>query len=167
MHRIQKAYEEYFSTVQNYLLFLTGGNHDLAEELTQETFYRAVKNIHRFEGKSKISTWLCQIAKYTFYQYLEKKKRRHEVPLEEAFDIAYGEEVEQAYIQNETKKEFYEKIASLNDAMREVLMLRLSGELSFREIGDIFGKTENWARVTFYRGKEIIGKELQEHDISK
>ena len=125
---MKRVCEEYYSTVYGYLLTITGGNYDLAEELTQETFYRAIKNAGQFRGDCKMTTWLCQIAKYTFYQHLDKKNRRKEVSIEEA--------------------------------LKDVLMLRLSGELSFREIGEILGKTENWARVTFYRGKQILGKEL-------
>lgn len=73
---IKEAYEQYFNTVYGYLCTLTGGNHNLAEELTQETFYRATKKISEFRGESKMSTWLCQIAKYVYYQSLDKRRRR-------------------------------------------------------------------------------------------
>lgn len=73
---IKKAYEEYYQTVFGFLLGITAGNYDLSEELTQETFYRAAKNIGKFRGDCKMSTWLCQIAKYAYFQYLDKQKRR-------------------------------------------------------------------------------------------
>lgn len=155
------AYEEYYQTVYKFLMGLTVGNHELAEELTQETFYRATKNIGKFRGDSKMSTWLCQIAKYAFYQYIDKKNRQKEVPLETVVDIALEEEVEKSYIQNETKLSLYKKIQELESPMKDVVMLRLTGDLSFREIGDILGKSENWARVTFYRGKQILGRRLE------
>ncbi|MBQ4529891.1 MAG: sigma-70 family RNA polymerase sigma factor [Lachnospiraceae bacterium] len=155
------AYEEYYQTVYKFLMGLTAGNHELAEELTQETFYRATKNIGKFRGDSKMSTWLCQIAKYAFYQYIDKKNRQKEVPLETVVDIALEEEVEKSYIQNETKLSLYKKIQELESPMKDVVMLRLTGDLSFREIGDILGKSENWARVTFYRGKQILGRRLE------
>ncbi len=157
---MKRVCEEYYPTVYGYLLTITGGNYDLAEELTQETFYRAIKNAGQFRGDCKMTTWLCQIAKYTFYQYLDKKNRRKEVSMEEAIEVAAVQQLEKEYISNEQKVEIYKKIQQLESPMKDVLMLRLSGELSFREIGEILGKTENWARVTFYRGKQILGKEL-------
>ena len=78
---IKRVCEEYYQTVFGYLVSITGGDHDLAEELTQETFYRAIKNAANFKGECKMSTWLCQIAKYTFYQHIDKKKRQKEVPM--------------------------------------------------------------------------------------
>ncbi|MBQ6697086.1 MAG: RNA polymerase sigma factor [Lachnospiraceae bacterium] len=157
---MKRVCEEYYSTVYGYLLTITGGNYDLAEELTQETFYRAIKNAGQFRGDCKMTTWLCQIAKYTFYQHLDKKNRRKEVSMEEALEVAAVQQLEKEYISNEQKVEIYKKIQQLESPTKDVLMLRLSGELSFREIGEILGKTENWARVTFYRGKQILGKEL-------
>lgn len=162
MKRIKKAYEEYYQTVYGYLLGITAGNYELSEELTQETFYRATKNIGKFRGDCKMSTWLCQIAKYTYYQYLDKQKRRKEVPLEAAVDAVIDEEIERNYIDNEAKLTIYKKIQKLGSPMKDVFMLRLSGELSFKEIGDILGKSENWARVTYFRGKQILGKEMEQ-----
>lgn len=157
---MKRVCEEYYQTVYGYLITITGNNYDLAEELTQETFYRAIKNSGQFRGDCKMSTWLCQIAKYTFYQYLDKKNRRKEVSMDVAIEVAAEQQLEKEYISNERKLEIYKAIQKLESPTRDVLMLRLSGELSFREIGEILGKTENWARVTFYRGKQMIGKEL-------
>lgn len=157
---IRLSCEEYYQTVFGYLITLTSGDYDLAEELTQETFYRAIKNAGKFRGDCKMSTWLCQIAKFTFYQHLDKKNRRKEVSMEDAAPLTMDQQIEREYISNEQKLEIYKKIQALESPTRDVLMLRLSGDLSFREIGEILGKTENWARVTFYRGKQMIGKEL-------
>lgn len=107
-----------------------------------------------------MSTWLCQIAKFAFYQHLDKKNRRKEVSMDTAVEVTANQQIEKEYIANEQKVEIYKKIQGLETPTRDVLMLRLSGDLSFREIGEILGKTENWARVTFYRGKQMIGKEL-------
>ncbi len=161
---MKEVYEEYYHTVYGFLIGLTGGDDDLAQELTQETFYRAVKNARKFRGECKMSTWLCQIAKYSFYQYVDKKKRRKEVPLEEAMEAVVGEQLEQSFLQKEGKISIYKKIQALESPMKDVVLLRISGDLSFREIGDILGKSENWARVTFYRGKQIIGRELEKDD---
>ena len=157
---IKQICEEYYQTVYGYLITITGGDYELAEELTQETFYRAIKNAGKFRGDSKMSTWLCQIAKFAFYQHLDKKKRRKEVSMDDASLLTANQQIEKEYISNEQKLEIYKKIQSLESPTRDVLMLRISGDLSFREIGEILGKTENWARVTFYRGKQMIGKEL-------
>ena len=157
---MKKICEEYYQTVYGYLVSITGGNIDLAEELTQETFYRAIKAAGKFRGECKMSTWLCQIAKYDFYQHLDKKKRRKEVSMDDAIEVAAEQQIEKEYISNEQKLEIYKKIQQLESPTKDVLMLRLSGELSFKEIGEILGKSENWARVTFYRGKQMIGKEL-------
>lgn len=161
---MKKVCEEYYQTVYGYLVTITGRDYDLAEELTQETFYRAIKNVNKFRKDCKMSTWLCQIAKYTFYQYLDKKNRKKEVSMDTVIDIAAEQQLEKEYISNEQKLEIYKKIQQLESPAKDVLMLRLSGELSFREIGEILGKTENWARVTFYRGKQMVGKELEENE---
>jgi len=157
---MKRVCEEYYQTVYGYLITITGGNYDLAEELTQETFYRAIKNAKQFREECKMSTWLCQIAKYTFYQHLDKKNRRKEVSMDVAIEVAMEQQIEREYISNEQKLLIYKKIQGMESPTKDVLMLRLSGELSFKEIGEILGKTENWARVTFYRGKQVLGKEL-------
>lgn len=164
MQDMRQVYEEYFHTVYGFLMGLCGGDDDLAEELTQETFYRAIKNSGKFRGECKMSTWLCQIAKYTYYQYLDKKKRHREVSLEDMTDTGIDELLEQQFIENEGKLAVYKKIQELPSPMKDVFLLRLTGDLSFKEIGNIFGKTENWARVTYYRGKQILGRELEQDD---
>lgn len=161
---IKEAYEQYFNTVFGYLCTLTGGNYDLAEELTQETFYRATKKISEFRGECKMSTWLCQIAKYAYYQSLDKKRRSREVSFEEAVELAMQEEVEKTLEDAEAKLHIYKVIHTLPTPMRDVVMLRLTGDLSFKEIGDVLNQSENWARVTFYRAKQILGKELNKNE---
>ena len=161
---IKEAYEKYFNTVYGYLSTLTGGNHSLAEELTQETFYRAIKKIPQFRGDSKMSTWLCQIANFVYYQSLDKKRRGKEVSLDEAVENAMQEELQKSLEDAEAKMNIYKVIYKLPLPMRDVVMLRLTGELSFKEIGDIMAQSENWARVTFYRAKQILGKELKKDE---
>ena len=154
---IKEAYEKYFNTVYGYLSTLTGGNHSLAEELTQETFYRAIKKIPQFRGDSKI-------AKFVYYQSLDKKRRGKEVSLDEAVENAMQEELQKSLEDAEAKMNIYKVIYKLPLPMRDVVMLRLTGELSFKEIGDIMAQSENWARVTFYRAKQILGKELKKDE---
>ncbi len=161
--QMEGIYEEYHHMVYGYLVGLTGGDRELSEELTQETFYRAVKNIHKFRGDSMISTWLCQIAKYVFYQYIDKKKRHGEVSLDTVQELYEQKRFEETLVEQEGKVEIFKMVQQLPEQMKDVMMLRLSGELSFREIGEILGKSENWARVTYYRAKQMVGKELRKH----
>ena len=151
---MKKIYEEYFETVNKYLFCLTHDN-DISEELTQETFYKAVQKINTYKGECKISVWLCQIAKNLWYDQCRKKKKIINIE-EELFDIQAIETTESQVISNEEKISLYKKIQKLDDKTREVIYLRITGELSFKEIGTILNKTENWARVTFYRVKNKL-----------
>ena len=146
-------YRQHAQTVYKFLLSQTR-DPGLAEELTQETFYQAVRSIDRFDGKCKVSVWLCQIAKHLWYQQLRKQKR--EVPLsEEGVDVPLPS-VEEETLDRAGRLELLRQVHSLSEPYREVVYLRAFGDLSFREIGDVLGKTETWARVTFYRGKEKL-----------
>ena len=155
MQDIEKLYEEYFETVNKYLFCLTHNN-DISEELTQETFYRAVRKIDKYKGECKISVWLCQIAKNLWYDECRKNKRTINAGEDSLFDIQETNTTEEEVIANDEKMLLYKKLQLLDDKTREVMYLRLSGELSFKEIGIILNKTENWARVTFYRGKNQL-----------
>lgn len=156
---MEHIYQTYAQYVYRYLLSLTH-HADLAEELTAETFYRATYSLHRYDGSCKISVWLCQIAKHLWYQQQDKRRRRRtQEPLpDDAIDP--GKTPEQQAVLREEKMALYQAIHSLHEPMREVVHLRLSGEFSFAEIGEILGKTENWARVTFYRAKQKIMEEI-------
>lgn len=154
MINIEEIYNEYFKVVYRYLFCLTR-NSDKAEELTQETFYRAVQKIDSFNGNSKISSWLCQIAKNLYLDELKKEKRKTE--LNDEVDIIDKDfDLENQVIFKEDKILLYKKIHNLDNITKEVIILRINGELSFKEIGLVFNKTENWARVTFYRGKQKL-----------
>ena len=111
-----------------------------------------------------MSTWLCQIAKFVYYQSLDKKRRRQEVSFEETIVIEAPQDPQKQVEENDAKLHIYKVIQQLPSPMRDVVMLRLTGELSFKEIGDILTQSENWARVTFYRAKQILGKELKKDD---
>lgn len=153
MQNIEQIYKEYFETVNKYLFCLTHNN-DISEELTQETFYRAVKKINSYKGDCKISVWLCQIAKNLWYDQCRKNKKT--INAEDLFDIQNTNIAEEKTISNVEKILLYKKMQRLDEKTREVIYLRLTGELSFKEIGNILNKTENWARVTFYRGKKYL-----------
>ena len=150
---LETMYMEYANTVKHFLISLCG-NFDLAEDLTQETFYQAVRSIDRFDGSCKVSVWLCQIAKHLWYQHLRKANRETELP-EEA-ELPLVPSAEEEAVSRSGQLDLLRRVHELPEPGREVVYLRAFGGLSFREIGDVLGKTETWARVTFYRGKERL-----------
>ncbi len=151
---IEEIYEMYSRKVFLFLLSKTNNEH-LAEELTQETFFQAVQGIDRFKGNSSILTWLCGIAKNVWLKYL----RNHQeiLSMEDAgLEIADTHDLSIQWEQ----KEILQLIHAMHEPVREVMYLRLISNLSFAEIGEIIGKTETWTRVTFFRGKQKIVKEI-------
>ncbi len=161
MHQWKKEMEEYAELVFKYLMTLCG-EADLAEELTQETFYRAIRSSGGFDGSCKVSTWLCQIAKHVWYQELDKRRRRKEVPLE---DKVSAGGVETDYCKKESTMEVMKAVHILEENAKEVFLLRITGGFSFREIGEICGRNENWARVTFYRAKQKVIEEVRKYEV--
>lgn len=153
MDDMDAIYRNHAQTVYKFLLAQCR-DPDLAEELTQETFYKAVRSIERFDGSCKLSVWLCQIAKHLWYQYLRKHQQKP-VPLE-AEPESYFPSAEEGLLAQEERLALLRQIHQLPEPQREVVYLRAFGNLSFREIGDVLGKTETWARVTFYRTKEKL-----------
>ena len=160
MEDMEQVYQRHAQTVYKFLLAKTRNEH-LAEELTQETFYQAVKSVDRFDGTCKVSVWLCQIAKHLWYQSLRRQKR--EVP---AGDLpeSPGPSAEEGLLEREGQLDLLRLVHNLPEPAREVVYLRAFGGLSFREIGDVCGRTETWARVTFYRSKEKLRNGGMEHE---
>ncbi len=157
---MQRNYQEYARTVYKYLLSLTR-DEQIAEELTQETFCQAIKSCEKYDGSCSMPTWLCAIAKNVLRTY----RRKHppfedidDIP-EEAFAVPSAESGAEA---SDERVRLFRRLHELPEPYREILYLRIFGGLSFREIGEVQGKTENWARVTFYRGKEKLRDTLSE-----
>ena len=167
MQSMEEIYQQHAQAVYRYLCSLAG-DEDLSEELTQETFAQAVSSIGRFDGSCKVSTWLCAIAKNQLMTY----RRKH--PLQESLDElsenggALGSGTapspEEETLAVERRKRLYAAIHESPEPGREVLYLRLLGGLSFKEIGDVLGQSENWARVTFYRGKEKLKGKVRDDE---
>ncbi|WP_461204900.1 RNA polymerase sigma factor [Clostridium sp. DL1XJH146] len=152
MNDFDEIYRLYGDQIFKYLVCLTG-NIELAEELTQETFYQAIKSINNFKGECKLSVWLCQIAKFSYYKYRNNHcKRKNELENTNIY-IQAIETPENILINSEDKLKLYKAIHKLKEPYKEVVNLRTFGELKFKEIGDVFNQSENWARITFYRGK--------------
>ncbi|MBE5958859.1 MAG: sigma-70 family RNA polymerase sigma factor [Lachnospiraceae bacterium] len=165
MQSLDEIYQKYAKSVYKYLMSKTR-NEDIAEELTQETFYQAVKSIDRFDGSCHITTWLCAIAKNQYLTYLRKN------PQMEEFDSVENSKVvtdnisspESELLAKQNRLELMKMLHLCPEPTREILYLRIFGNMSFAEIGEVMGKTENWARVTYYRGKEKLRKELSGYE---
>lgn len=152
------------SIVFRFLLSLCR-NEDLAEELTAETFYQAYLHIDKFKGKCKPETWLCQIAKNALYQ--ETKRTRRSVPWEHLETAEADEDILERLSNKEQALEIHKNLHHLSDPYKEVFMLRVLGELRFKEIADIFGRSESWAKVTFYRAKDKLIELMEEENETK
>lgn len=160
-HDMDDVYRQHAQTVYQFLLAQTR-DADLAEELTAETFYQAVRSIGRYDGSCKLSVWLCQIAKHLWYRHLQKNKRQTE-SLSEDIVLCVPSAEEEA-VATEDHIALLRAVHALPEPAREVVYLRSFGGLSFRQIGDVLGKSENWARVTFYRGKERLQKGAEQDE---
>ncbi len=150
-----EIYTEYFSSVYKYVLTLCR-NETIAEEVTQETFFKAMRQIDKFNGSCKLYVWLCQIAKNTYFS-LSKKRKRVALDIDADFPDT-ASDLEKDYFDKETASRLHVLLHDLKEPYKEVFTLRVFGELPFFQIGELFGKTDSWARVVFYRAK----KRLQE-----
>lgn len=150
-----EIYAEHFSDVYRYVLTLCR-NEAIAEEITQETFFKAMRNIDQFNGSCKLYVWLCQIAKNTYFSLSQKRKRI--VPDIDADFPDRTSDIEKDYLDKEAAMRLQVLLHNLNEPYKEVFTLRVFGELPFSQIGELFGKTDSWARLIFYRAK----KQLQE-----
>lgn len=159
MNAYDEIYQQYAREVYLYLLKLSG-NPALAEDLMQNTFLKAVEKQDTFQGKSKISTWLCAIAKN---EYLNewKRKENQNLPLDVAKEYI-GQSFENKMVDKEFSKKIHKILHGMKEPYKEVFTLRVFGELSFREIGELFDRTDLWARVTYRRAKEKIVGEMKE-----
>ncbi len=150
-------YEEHAEQVYKFLLRLCGDAH-LAEDLLQDTFLKAMQNVDSFDNRCKFTTWLCQIAKNTYYDAWRKKKNHPMEVLSE--ELESGQSFEEQVINRQSAQEIRKLIHRLPEPYKEVFLLRHYGELSFREIGEIFEKSEVWGRVTYLRAKEMLRTSL-------
>lgn len=157
MSEFERVFRENRDYVFKYLMKLSR-NAEVAEELTQETFFRAYMNYSALRDKTKVSIWLCQIAKNAYYALYNEKKRT--VPIEEPETLGTSESAEERYMQKELSQRAIECLNELEEPYKEVFMLSVFGGLSFREISEAFGKSESWARVTFYRAKQKLSERL-------
>lgn len=152
----EKLYHAYFMKIYSFALLIVK-NPDLAEEITQETFFKALKTSKQFKGKSSEYTWLCAIAKNTAYDVLKKHNKLETL----SDDIPDDADFQQKIENRETAFRIHEYLHSMEEPYKEVFQLRVFGELSFADIGKIFHKTESWARVTYHRARLKLQEKMQ------
>lgn len=156
-YSFEQIYELYFKDVYRYILSLCR-NASEAEEITQETFFQAMKSISSFRGDCKMTVWLCQIARHLFFA--SRKKQTGNIPQNTAAPAS----LELKLCDEADAMKIHELLHQLEEPYKEVFMLRIFGELPFKKIAHIFGKTENWARVTYHRAKLKIISKLEENN---
>lgn len=158
---MEEIYKEYSKCVFNYLLSLTN-NVEIAEELMQETFYSAIKNIHKFQNNSSLKTWLYKIAKNKLIDYYKKSKKIKEIDIDKVdAKFLITDSFDENYEDRDELINLYKKIHRLDEKSKEVIYLRIKCEFNFREIGNIMEKSEEWARITFYRAKIKLKEDLK------
>ncbi len=160
MDEFEAAYRKYFDDVFRYLRGLTA-NESLAEELTQETFFRAMKAIRQYRGESELRVWLCSIARNLWLTHCRKQKHLTGGEVPETCP-APDADLTDMIADKEAARRIHRVLHAMREPYKEVFSLRVFGELSFREIGELFEKTEHWACVTFHRAKSMIQAEMKE-----
>ena len=162
MSSIEEIYREYFQDVYLYILRLSG-NEQIAEDITSDTFFKAIKGINSFREDCDIRVWLCQIAKNSYFTYLKKNKHLKSIDETQLINLPSIEtNPEDKAVDKDLAERIRLVLHDLPDTYREVYMWRVFAELSFKEIGQIFGKTENWACVTYHRARMMIIKGIGE-----
>ena len=154
----EKLYNSYYMQVYSYAVALTK-NPEQAEEITQNTFFKAITSKADFKGKANELTWLCSIAKNLYYDELRRNQRI--AGLEDSLPISSGVDIEQAMSDSDMAFRIHLVLHRLDEPYKEVFQLRVFGELSFSQIAAIFGKTESWARVTYHRAKLKIQERME------
>lgn len=154
----EDIYKRYYNQVYFYILGLSRNRH-IAEEITQETFFKVLKKIDSFRGECRVNVWITQIAKNTYYNYCRKRKLDPESSLE---GLEAEENIEETLLDKEMAQQIHRILHQLPEPYKEVFWMRTFGELSFREIANIHHKTESWARVTYHRARLMIQEEMRD-----
>ena len=153
MTDFEKLFNENREFIFKYLMKMTR-DITLSEELTQETFFRAYMNYASLRNKEKASVWLCQIAKNTYFAWYNEQKKKE--PLENLELVSDDQNIEETFVQKELSQKALHRLHELEEPYKEVFMLSVFGGFSLKDISSIFGKSESWARVTFYRAKQKL-----------
>lgn len=158
----EQIYNTYFKSVYLYVMQLSGNEH-IAEEITSDTFFKAINSIDKFRGECDMRVWLCQIAKNTYFSYLKKNRKELSIDESDLRNVADPNAHVDAKISEQEEARLIQKILhDMSDPYKEVFMWRVFGELSFKEIGELYEKTDNWACVTYHRARKMIQSRLEE-----
>lgn len=162
MTEFEKIYQTYFNDVYLYIRRLSGDEY-IAEEITSEAFFKAMRGVSGFRGDCDIRVWLCQIAKNCYYTHLKKSRQTDNIDDVELSELPFEEStIEEQCMKHEEAARIRTVLHNVPEPYREVFMWRVFAELSFRQIGQTFGKSENWACVTYHRAKTMIKSRLED-----
>ena len=160
MTELEEIYKSYFKDVYFFIYGLSRDRH-IAEDITSETFVKAIKSIESFRGDCDIKVWLFQIAKNSYYSYIRKQKKL--IGLDTISDKKSDFDLERSVLSSEELMKIHKIIHNLSEPYKEVFSLRVFGELSFKQIGSLFSKTDNWACLTFHRARNKIREEMRDY----
>lgn len=167
MTEFEKIYRAYFDDVYRYIRRLSV-DENIAEEITSEAFFKAMRSISGFRGDCDIRVWLCQIAKNCYYTHLKKSKQTASIDDVELSELSSEEStIEEQYIKHDEAARIRSVLHDVPEPYKEVFMWRVFAELSFKQIGQIFSKSENWACVTYHRAKTMIKSRLEDKTYEK
>ena len=161
MADFEEIYRLYFKDVYLYIRRLSGDEH-IAEEITSDTFFKALKAIDSFRGDCDVRVWLCQIAKNSYYTYL-KKNNRHDTSEDSLYNIPDKNSFVDDVTRRDEAKIIKKILHKVDEPYKEVFMWRIYADMSFKEIGQIFSKSENWACVTYHRARKMIKERLEDY----
>ena len=159
--KFEDMYQRFFKDVYLFV-FSISKDRQIAEDITQETFFKALKEIKNFRGDCSVKSWLCQIAKNLYISQMRKKRMISFEDMQVVPNQISATNIEQEYIQKENTLSVYKVLHLLEEPYKEIFLLRTLGELEFKEIADVFHKTESWARVTYHRARLKIQKALEQ-----
>lgn len=163
----EEIYRTYFDDVYRYIRRLSG-NESIADEITSETFFKAMRSINGFRGDCDIRVWLCQIAKNCYYTYIKKSAQTDSIDETEFSELPSGEATtEELLISHDEAARIRAVLHTLPETYKEVFMWRVFADMSFSQIGQLFGKSDNWACVTYHRAKVMIQTRLGEQNCEK
>lgn len=156
-----QVYQECFHKVYRFALSLTRKSHE-AEEIAQETFFHALRHFDSLPADAAVDAWLFRIAKNIYISRLRKRKKESPHPLPE--DLFSPENPEQQIVSSDQAQRILSALHRLPEPYKEIFSLRTLGEIPYRQIALLFGKTESWARVTYYRARQLLCDEIQKEE---
>lgn len=159
MTEFESIYRRYFTDVELYLRAICHDEH-LAEELTEQVFFQALKALPKFRGDCDIRTWLCSMARNSYLSHLRKVRQREDISGIQIPDPKHA--VEELVADKQQAMQIHRILHDLPEPYKEVFSLRVFGQLSFQDIGSLFGRTANWACVTYHRARQKIRDEMEE-----